>query len=178
MQKMKWGYSAFHLVQRCRTKKRLGKCDRICRPEEAEDEAVSFESLDNWLKNTSEIYKLHLANGDANLALDRIEFIVDKIIEYKIKVSHFIILVNGYEQSEWLVRIIKKLHKYMSLKWEIAWDVTRRIHIVVNDECYYCIDAIYQLGSNPGSTVKYYQTELMDYATVIHKINAKFHHLA
>ena len=103
MRKITWDHISIELTRKCQL-----KC-RHCFRGKAENKEISIETLDNFLKNTEIIGMLHFTGGEPTLALDQMEYIVDKLNEYRIPLFKLQLVTNGYEKSERFVEIVKKI---------------------------------------------------------------------
>lgn len=162
MRKITWDHISIELTRKCQL-----KC-RHCFRGEAENKEISIETLDNFLKNTEIIGMLHFSGGEPTLALNQMEFIVDKLNEYRIPIFKLQIITNGYEKSERLVEIVKKFneiihtcHKYGRNNGKDVPNIASYLVVCVSCDRYHK-----EQNYNPNEAVKFYKEKLKGYAKV------------
>lgn len=111
---------------------------------------------------------LHFTGGEPLLALDQMEFVADKLNEYRIPLFKMQVITNGYEKSDRFVEIIKKFneiihicHKYGRNNGQDVPNIASYIVICVSCDRYHT-----EQGYDPNDTVKFYKNKLKGYAKV------------
>jgi len=162
MRKITWDHISIELTRKCQL-----KC-RHCFRGKAENKEISIETLDNFLKNTEIIGMLHFTGGEPTLALDQMEYIVDKLNEYRIPLFKLQLVTNGYEKSERFVEIIKKFneiihicHKYGRNNGEDVPNIASYLVVCVSCDRYHK-----EQNYDPNEAVKFYKEKLKGYAKV------------
>lgn len=163
MRKITWDFMSIELTRQCQL-----KCQHCFRGK-SENREISIETLDNFLSNTEIIGMLHFTGGEPTLALDQMEYIVNKLNEYRIPLFKLQIITNGYEKSERLVEIVKKFyeiihicHKYGRNNGKDVPNIASYLTVCVSCDKYHKAQ-----NYDPGTAVEFYKTKLKGYAKVI-----------
>lgn len=162
MRKITWDHISIELTRKCQL-----KC-RHCYRGKSENREIGIETLDKFLENTEIIGMLHFTGGEPLLALDQMEFVADKLNEYRIPLFKMQVIANGYERSDRFFEIIKKFneiihicHKYGRNNGQDVPNIASYIVICVSCDRYHT-----EQGYDPNDTVKFYKNKLKGYAKV------------
>lgn len=82
-------FSLIEVTRKCNL-----KC-RHCLRGEAENITITKEMIDNYFDNIDGILTLNFTGGEPLLAIDEIEYTIDKIIKDKIRVASLAVITNG-----------------------------------------------------------------------------------
>ena len=89
------------------------KCEHCFRGE-AQDLTMSEQVIDAVLNQIQGFAKINLTGGEPMLVPEKVEYIVDKIIENRIKIFGFGAVVNGTIQDERAISFINSCNKLAS----------------------------------------------------------------
>lgn len=100
-------FSLIEVTRKCNL-----KC-RHCLRGEAENITITKEMIDNYFDNIDGILTLNFTGGEPLLAIDEIEYAIDKIIKDKIRVASLAVITNGTILDKRVADIFNKYNKYL-----------------------------------------------------------------
>lgn len=100
-------FSLIEVTRKCNL-----KC-RHCLRGEAENITITKEMIDNYFDNIDGILTLNFTGGEPLLAIDEIEYTIDKIIKDKIRVASLAVITNGTILDKRVADIFNKYNKYL-----------------------------------------------------------------
>lgn len=81
---------------------------------------MSAARLDELFANVDIIHSLRITGGEPTLCVDKLEYIIDKLYEYKIPIFDFHLYTNGLIYNDRVVSVIKKYGELVKLCREIG----------------------------------------------------------
>lgn len=130
------------------------KCKHCCRGE-AQDLTISEQVIDTVLDQIHGAAIINLTGGEPMLVPERVEYIVDKIIENRIKVFGFGAVVNGTIQDKRAISFINSLNKIASyIDENTITDEHNKVGIGISD------DEFHQ--NNPDQAIAFYKKYASD----------------
>lgn len=130
------------------------KCKHCCRGE-AQDLTISEQVIDTVLDQIRGAAIINITGGEPMLVPEKVEYIVDKIIENRIKVFGFGAVVNGTIQDKRAISFINSLNKIASYIDECTiTSEYNRVSISISD------DEFHQ--NNPNQAVEFYKKYASD----------------
>lgn len=137
------------------------KCAHCLRGD-AQNVDLSYEAIDNLLGQTDAIWRLFFSGGEPTLALDQMEYFLDKMIDFNIPLTEMKFITNAYDRSNKIFDLIKRYSEYIRLctnNGTISKQVNPGVIIIVSTDTFH-------KGYDPKQAAEYYKTKLDGYATV------------
>lgn len=103
------------------------KCEHCLRGD-AQNITITREIIDNFLDNINTIQTLNFSGGEPLLALDEIEYTIDKIIEKKLPIIGLAIITNGTVMDKRVADILNRYDTYLRENFDYLND-ENEVHV-------------------------------------------------
>lgn len=151
-------FSLIEVTRKCNL-----KC-RHCLRGEAENITITKEMIDNYFDNIDGILKLNFTGGEPFLAIDEIEYTIDKIIKDKIRVASLAVITNGTILDKRVADIFNKYNKYLheNMSYLFEDEKNTRVKLLISNSEFH--------ENKPEKAFKFYRTLLDEDISVDYRI--------
>lgn len=131
------------------------KCNLQCKHclrGETQNTTITKEIIDNYFDNIGSIETLNFTGGEPLLAIDEIEYTIDKIIKDKINVIGLAIITNGTILDKRLADIFNRYNKYLHENAEYLFEDENkpRIELLISNSEFH--------NNQPEKAVEFYKS--------------------
>lgn len=141
-------FSLIEITRKCNL-----KC-KHCLRGEAENTTITKEMIDNFFDNIDGILILNFTGGEPLLALDEIEYAIDKIIRDKINVGGLVVITNGTILDKRVADIFNKYNKYLheNMSYFFEDGKNTRVELLISNSEFH--------NNQPEKAVEFYRSIL------------------
>lgn len=120
-------FSIIEITRKCNL-----RCEHCLRGD-AQNITITKEIIDNFLDNINTIQTLNFSGGEPLLALDEIEYTIDKIIEKKMPIIGLAIITNGTILDKRVADMLNKYDRYLRKNFEYLENERVNVELLISN---------------------------------------------